>query len=327
MEPKVSIIVTVYNIEKYISQCLESIINQTYWNIEIIVVDDGSTDRSKDICLEYEKKDKRIVVISEKNSGPSAARNLGIEHATGDYIGFIDGDDYISENMYESLVNSCIKNNTKCSICNIATFFDGSKPTSNIRTIKKEYASDDLKNNFAYLLGGSQSVCNKLFRRDLFSKIRFPLHTLSEDGYVVYDLIYLAKKVSYIPLNGYYYRMKRPNSITTGTYKSGDYAIVLTNIRTYCRVKRVEPELWEDGICRVVSGGFENIQRKLTALPLLEFVKIYKELWKIQCALKYVLKDLIRSQKIEEIKKINIFLFFLNPLLFYLYVRVFYRVI
>ena len=102
---KVSIIVPIYNVEKYLSKCIESILSQTYKNIEIILVDDGSPDNSPQICDEYAKKDDRIIVIHKANGGVSSARNAGIDIATGKYIGFVDPDDYIENNMYELMVN------------------------------------------------------------------------------------------------------------------------------------------------------------------------------------------------------------------------------
>lgn len=325
MAVKISVIVIVYNVEKYISQCLESVINQTYRDLEIIIVDDGSTDRSKEICQKYAEEDRRVRVISQENGGPSSARNTGIANATGDYVGFIDGDDFIAENMYELLLKSCIDNKSNLSVCNIVVFTDGSSPTGRNRVIKADYSTKDRKQNFRYLLNTSQSVCNKLFRRSLFEQIKFPLDTLSEDGYVAYDLVYKAKTVSYISLNGYFYRMQRPNSITTCPYKSGDCDIVLTNVRTYRRVTKIEPKLWEDGVYRVVNGGVENIARKIAGIDFLQYLKVYKEIRRMRHALRYVLKDVLRSSRIEKIQKIHTSCFFASPFLFYVYLRLFHN--
>lgn len=325
MEPKISVIVAVYNVEKYIRECLRSIISQTYQNLEVIVVDDGSTDGSRKICQGYAEADKRIRVISQQNGGLSAARNTGLANASGDYIGFVDGDDFIAAQMYELLIKSCIDNRTSISVCNIDTFPDGSKPTGRNRTIKGAYWTDSIKQNFRYLLNGSQSVCNKLFRRSLFNHIKFPLNILGEDGYVIYDLVYRAKAVSYVPLNGYFYRMERLGSLTTCSYRSGDCALLLSNVRTYRRVTRIVPELWEDGLYRVVNGGVENIVRKIAAIDFCHYIKIRGEIKKIRNALKYILRDLIRSERIETIKKLHCFCLFFGPFPFYVYLRLFYK--
>ena len=109
--PKVSIVVPIYNVEKYLEQCIDSIINQTLKEIEIILVDDGSPDNCPQICDDYVKKDSRIKVVHKTNGGLSSARNAGIEIATGDYIGFVDSDDYIELDMYEKMYNIAIENN------------------------------------------------------------------------------------------------------------------------------------------------------------------------------------------------------------------------
>ena len=115
----ISIIVPVYKVEKYIDECIKSIINQTYTNLEIILIDDGSPDNCGKICDEYAKNDKRIKVIHQKNMGQSVARNVGLEYAKGDYIGFVDSDDYIKNNMFEVLHNNLVSYNADISICNI----------------------------------------------------------------------------------------------------------------------------------------------------------------------------------------------------------------
>ena len=115
---KISIIVPIYNTKKYIDRVVNCLINQTYHNLEIILVDDGSTDGSSMLCDKYKKKDNRIKVIHQKNSGVSVARNVGLKHATGEYIGFVDSDDYISLNMYETLYNNLINTNSDISVCN-----------------------------------------------------------------------------------------------------------------------------------------------------------------------------------------------------------------
>ena len=118
MEQLVSIIVPIYNVEKYIKECIDSIINQTYKNLEIILVDDGSPDCCPKICDEYSKKDKRIKVIHKENGGLSSARNAGLDVAKGEYVSFIDSDDVVDEKFIETLYNLCIENNCDISECN-----------------------------------------------------------------------------------------------------------------------------------------------------------------------------------------------------------------
>ena len=115
---KVSIIIPVYNVQKYLRKCLDSIVNQTFKNIEIIIINDGSSDNSLNICKEYSKKDKRINIINKHNEGVSKARNTGLLYATGEYISFIDSDDWVEQNMIEELYNSITSNKADLCICN-----------------------------------------------------------------------------------------------------------------------------------------------------------------------------------------------------------------
>lgn len=134
MNDKISIIIPIYNVKKYINKCIESIINQTYKNLEIILVDDGSTDGSGKICDEFKKEDNRIVVIHKKNEGVSSARNEGLKIATGDYIGFIDADDFIEKDMYLKMINRIKKDNTKMTICNAYLEDENGVQTKNFKS-------------------------------------------------------------------------------------------------------------------------------------------------------------------------------------------------
>ena len=123
MKERISVVVPVYNVEQYLEKCVNSIINQTYKNLEIILVDDGATDKSGKLCDELAKLDNRIMVYHKKNGGLSDARNYGVERATGDYIGFVDGDDYIDAEMYEKLYEAIKKENVDVAECNLKIIY------------------------------------------------------------------------------------------------------------------------------------------------------------------------------------------------------------
>ena len=127
----ISIIVPVYKVEKYLQECVTSIQNQTYRNLEIILVDDGSPDKSGKLCNEYAKRDSRIKVIHKVNGGLSSARNAGLKIAKGEYIGFVDSDDYIRKNMYEKLLDACIQNKTEIAACNYNYVINGNEKKDN----------------------------------------------------------------------------------------------------------------------------------------------------------------------------------------------------
>ena len=135
----ISIIVPVYNVEKYIDKCIKSILEQTYKNLQIILIDDGSQDKSGQICDEYELQDNRIEVIHKKNGGLSDARNLGIKKARGEYIGFVDSDDYISKNMYEDMYKIIQEKDSDVCICNVYNVIDGKEILKNEDNGLKEY--------------------------------------------------------------------------------------------------------------------------------------------------------------------------------------------
>ena len=171
----VSIIVPVYNVEKYIERCIESIINQTYKNLEIILVDDGSIDKSINICKKYSKIDNRIVIIEQENKGVSSARNTGIKNSHGDFIGFVDPDDFIEPNMYKILINNVLKYNCNVGVCGVRNIEDITGKLIE-ETIQQE---DKILNNEEFwkkLLNGKDmpsSVWNKIFKRDIIKDIMF----------------------------------------------------------------------------------------------------------------------------------------------------------
>lgn len=217
MNHLVSIVVPIYNVEDYLEECLHSIITQTYSNIQIILVDDGSKDNSGKICDNYSETDERITVVHKENGGLSDARNRGLEIAQGKYIVFIDSDDVIDTRMIEKLYECIQKYQSNIAVC----FYE--KFTTHI-PIYKEY--EDKINNISgkqyiadvYRGKGERTAFvawNKLYERELFekNKISFPYGRIYEDTFTTYKLLYYAKQVSVIEEHLYYYRI-RTGSIT-----------------------------------------------------------------------------------------------------------------
>ncbi|HHT99528.1 MAG TPA: glycosyltransferase family 2 protein [Acholeplasma sp.] len=214
---KISVIVPVYNTSKYLEKCLNSIRNQTYENIEIIVVNDGSTDNSLDILNEISKKDKRIKVISQENGGLSKARNTGLEHATGSYVGFIDSDDYIDPNMYETMLRAMKQNNVRLATSARMNVFD-TYSTSLFTLDKETYLP--IKEAYKSILTWKNmdvSFCDKLFDIELFKNKRFPLGKLNEDVYLLFELLNELDGIIHVAKPFYYY-LQRGNSITTSSF-------------------------------------------------------------------------------------------------------------
>ncbi len=232
MNELISIIIPVYNVGKYLGKCLDSVINQTYHNIEIICVNDGSTDNSYDILLEYAKKDSRIKVINQKNAGVSAARNTGLDTAAGKYIMFIDSDDWVDDNICEELYTALYKNKSDASMCCYAREFKDHSLNSEIFGDDYAFTGNSFKEEFfARLIGVKDSgltepqnsdalisPCMQLFIREKIADIRFEdiknIGT-SEDWLFQIEVYQKCNSITYINKPLYHYRKTNEGSITT----------------------------------------------------------------------------------------------------------------
>ena len=222
---KVSVIVPVYKVEKYLNKCVDSIINQTLEDIEIILVDDGSPDNCGKICDDYAQKDNRIVVIHKTNGGLSDARNAGLEVARGEYIGFVDSDDYIAPEMISLLYGVCKKNSTDIAGCDLAYVYETTDRVDyNSNKQESVLSSDDF---FALMLDVNKylrtGVWNKIYKRSLFDTVRFPKGKLFEDVGTMYKLIFQVDKITYVSKPGYFYLKQREGAITSGKYSIKEY--------------------------------------------------------------------------------------------------------
>lgn len=221
-EDKISVIVPVYNVEKYLSQCIESILKQTHKNLEIILVDDGSPDSSPEICDEYKKKDNRIKVIHKKNGGLALARNTGMDVATGKYIGFVDSDDMIAEDMYEVLLENIIKSDAEIAVCYKTDILENLQIGKGV--VEELNKTQTLKKMVLGIEFGSHA-CDKLFKREILANIRFPVGKTYEDLYTIYQWINTSNKIVLCKNNKYYYR---PNleSITAAAFSKSNMNLI-----------------------------------------------------------------------------------------------------
>lgn len=218
MRPTISVIIPIYNVDKYLSRCIESIISQSYKELEIILVNDGSTDKSGEICDEYSLKDKRIKVIHKENGGLSDARNKGIEQSTGKYIAFVDSDDYILEDVYEIAINHLENNNLDilCTNGYRGISKESSRPIYNDRLDENIYTGIEYMvkciSNKQYLA----TVWLNIYKRKniIENKILFEKGILHEDEDWLPRVLINCNRVKYIEYKSYMY-IERPNSITT----------------------------------------------------------------------------------------------------------------
>jgi glycosyltransferase involved in cell wall biosynthesis len=247
MEELISVIVPVYNIERYIDRCVGSVVNQTYKNLEIILVDDGSTDGSAVVCDKWKDRDFRIKVIHKKNGGLSDARNVGIKIATGQFYSFIDGDDEISSNMLERLYTELVNSNAEISMCRME------KIEYTQRYVTRQFPVSD---NRIELTGKEAtgllfrdiidcSACLKLYKCEVFKTVEFPYGKTNEDFAVLYKLFSRAKRVVYISDILYYYYF-RENSITSTGFNNSQFDKIDNCLEMMEYVKANIPELMQE---------------------------------------------------------------------------------
>lgn len=227
MTEKITVIVPVYNVENYLNKCLDSLINQTYKNLEIIVINDGSTDNSGIICQEYAQKDNRIIYIEKENGGQSEARNMGLNRMTGSYVTFVDSDDWVELDYVEVLYNKLIEYQADIAVGNYYSYneqegifyfhiFGNSyyeKVYDNVSIFENFYESEHMKNFALICVGG------KLYKSDLFRELRFEVGKLGEDGYLNQKIYLLAEKTIYLNAGLYAYRQREGSSSRSWTEK------------------------------------------------------------------------------------------------------------
>jgi len=255
--PLISVIVPVYKVEKYLQRCVDSIRAQTYRNLEIILVDDGSPDDCGTLCDRFAVQDERIRVIHKENGGLSSARNAGIDIARGEYLGFVDSDDWIEHTMYETLLSAALRENVKL-VC--GGRYDFSERTGE-RTVglcpKREevISGEELTRRIFTWNGLDSAAWDKLYHRSLFAAIRYPLGRINEDLPVTYKLAFAAGKAAMVskPLYNYYHR---PGSITTAAVSEKVFHYTQNTESVYKDILATCPSLEKEALyLRLTSLG------------------------------------------------------------------------
>ena len=212
----ISIIIPVYNVEPYLRQCINSVVNQTYRNLEIILIDDGSTDNSGKICDEYALKDSRIKVIHKQNGGVSSARNIGLKFASGEYIGFVDSDDFIELDMYSMLLKKILESKSQLVVCN---WFDGMENNwlENKRfPIKEKVTKNEALESFYWCM----FPWNKLFKKDILKDISFlEILGYGEDTLFCFNVFNKTDNILCIKTPKYYYRRNDKSALNAHKFK------------------------------------------------------------------------------------------------------------
>lgn len=310
--PLISIIVPVYNTEQYLSKCIESIQKQTLSNLEIIIVDDGSTDGSLAICRNYASYDNRLVVIHKENGGLSSARNAGLDCASAPYVGFVDSDDYIESTMYEHLYQAITKFQADIASCGVYDVFENKTRVRSkedtcfvIPAVQAcEMALEEKKD--------STIVPNKLFKKELFSTLRFPEGKIMEDDFIFTRLLLQAEQVA-ILTKPYYYYIHRPNSITTSKFCLKDLDPIEAYNINYDFVKDKYPQL-------IPVMKFRKCWARFYALDKIYLSASEKEYPDIEKQLKSYVKKQFRLILFQDYfspaKKIGFLLLIIHPKLY-----------
>lgn len=304
--PLISIIIPVYNVEKYLSRCIYSVVNQTYKNLEIILVNDGSTDSSGQLCNEWAAKDERIRVIHKQNGGLSDARNVGIATSTGEYIEFIDSDDAVSENITEHLLNIVRKNKSEIGICDVIHCYPGKDSGFRDGMSVKILSTEDALCEMMYQKSFLFSACGKLFKKSLFDGMKFPVGKIFEDVAIMYKLFNRANQIVYSDAKLYGY-LHRENSITTKTFSKSDCDILQICQEQVDFAKKYSAKVYEAALAYQVVGAFRVY---LNAPDTGDFMEeLQRSMQLIQKKGKSVLLN--RNTRIKT--KGAILLFYLNP--------------
>ncbi len=245
-QPLISIIIPVYNVEKYLNRCVESAVKQTYANLEIILIDDGSKDKSKEMCDTWMEIDSRIKVIHKENGGLSDARNNGLVATTGEYICFLDSDDWISLDMIEKMYNALKDSKAEISVCRyVGVFLNGEKSYYDKRYQNEVF---DQKSVIKKLLEGKQisnHACFKLFKSSILEQNLFPKGKSYEDIYVMTDLFLKCNKVAYIDEDLYFYYQNDAGITKNTTYKNCYYRHDAV-INSYEKILNAYPDLYPE---------------------------------------------------------------------------------
>ena len=304
MKELITVIINVYNGEKFLKKCIDSVINQTYKNLEILIINDGSTDKTLDICKSY--KDERIKIITTKNQGVSLSRNVGIDNAKGEYLYFIDADDFIELDTIEYLHSLCKNYNCDLSTCNPLVIFDYNFTQKKEKEKISILNSYDMLKKVLLLENMAGTTWNKLIKRELFDNIRFQ-NRITNDVVVTYKLILKCNKIIYSNQKKYYY-LKHQNCISIDGYEKKERSIDFYNaiIERYNELKKIYPKMIENdiGLLRGILKLYLVENREVQSF--LETQKTLKKYRKI-----FSFKMLASNIKTKE--KIKLILFNISP--------------
>ena len=312
MNPLVSIVVPVYNVSKYLDACVESLVNQTLHDIEIILVDDGSTDSSGDLCDEWSRKDDRVVVVHKPNGGLSDARNVGIEIAKAPYIGFVDSDDSVDIDMYEHLYRHAVSENADIAVCGVYICFadktivqDPGKPMvlTGVEALKEMFAGDRIR----------IWVPVKLYSRRVLGDAPFPVGKTYEDAYSVAEIFLRASRVA-IDLHPRYHYWRREGTISTNPFSAKSLDIIEAFQNSYDVIMAADSQLKPEAQYRLLWAYFEVLDKYINSGRPQEFASVEAQ---VIAYLRSHGMDVIRNPYFRKSRKIAMIALMLNKRFYY----------
>ena len=292
----ISVIVPVYNVEKYLDRCVESIVNQTYTNLEIILVDDGSPDNCPQMCDVWAEKDSRIKVIHKENGGLSSARNAGLDYMSGDYLFFLDSDDYINKDAISILFDLLQSNNCDMSFGRYVMVYEGQENTSanNCFSGEKIIFTEDEFWSYYYSVNHSENYsekavnmiisCNKLIKKSVFETLRFAVGRINEDEIIIHNIVSKCNKIAFIDKETYYY-YQNENSIMgskTDFYSKDSIYALGERVKYFAgRNKNYTPQAFEQFFYHCRWAYFDN--RNTNSIFAKSIREQYKEVFNKSC--------------------------------------------
>ena len=252
LDELISVIIPVYKVEKYIHKCVDSILSQTYKNLEVILVDDGSPDNCPAICDEYAKSDKRVRVIHKKNGGLSDARNAGLSVCRGGYISFVDGDDWIEPNFLEEMLKNLKEKNVDVVSCEIMAFFEQSgEHRPHYRGKKKDIFFENSEKYYEYVLQYAVAVWCRLYKRKVFENVKFPVNINAEDLYILAEMMKNISSAMHISKYLYNYRIRQNSIMNSVDEKIFDF--IVASKKNIADTEKFYPNLAPNAIRRAIS--------------------------------------------------------------------------
>lgn len=268
----ISVIIPIYNVEAYLERCIDSVLSQTYTNLEIWLVDDGSPDRCGEICDEYALKDSRIKVIHKPNGGLSDARNVALDKMRGEWVVFIDSDDYVAPNHIENLLDLTQKHNAEIAIHSLSRFTEKDPPKPLEEAQSKVYNSQRALETLFYQKDFDNAACGKIYHSSLFKDIRYPKGLLYEDLATTYRLLLKAHHIAFAPVGSYYY-FTRHDSIENSSFTEKKLDSCLQIIEQLQKEMDNYPRLAASIRSRILSFTFHI---------LLEMPNTHSRSWKLE---------------------------------------------